>query len=316
MIPMRDALLHVVRDFLDGRGEGPLLLGYSGGPDSKALLHLLLACGREVHLAHIDHGWREESSAEAALLQEEAESLGLPFHLLRLAAADFHPGNLEEQGREARLDFFSKTYAALQAKALVLGHHADDQAEVVLKRLFEGSSLLSLSGMQGESILRGMRVWRPLLGVRKASILSWLKERGISAIEDATNLDSRFLRGRMRSRLLPDLAKEFGKEIVPALCRLGGEAHEMEAYFSSLNAPLLKLARKEPGKLNLTGILPIHPLQLKYLFKQWMAEEQIHLSHVQVEQVVHRLLERGARKSFETKSFNCSVEYGVCEIIN
>ena len=34
----------------------PLLLGFSGGPDSLALLHLLLECSLDLHIAHVDHG--------------------------------------------------------------------------------------------------------------------------------------------------------------------------------------------------------------------------------------------------------------------
>ncbi len=163
---MKDQLLLGVRKFLETRllPAKPVLLGYSGGPDSKALLYLLMECRRffalDLHLVHVDHGWREESGEEALEIQAEADRLGLPLYRKRLEEGDFSPGNLEEQGRNHRLQFFSKLYNELNCQALVLGHHACDQAEVVLKRVFEGASLFHLGGLVSDSQLCGMRIWR------------------------------------------------------------------------------------------------------------------------------------------------------------
>ena len=79
-----------------------LLLGYSGGPDSKALLYALLENGVRPHLAHVDHGWREESREEAERLRKEADSLGCPFYSTRLNLA-----KKEDVARNARFAFFS-----------------------------------------------------------------------------------------------------------------------------------------------------------------------------------------------------------------
>ena len=99
---MKDPLVKTVRDFLSRYfvcGK-PILLGFSGGPDSKALLHLLLECRSlrlpfELHLAHVDHGWRPESKNEADILAKEALQLRLPFHLLTLEMTMFRAGNLQ-----------------------------------------------------------------------------------------------------------------------------------------------------------------------------------------------------------------------------
>ena len=62
-----------------------LLLALSGGGDSLALLYLLIECREkldfELHIAHVDHAWREESEREAALLERLARDLKLPFQL-------------------------------------------------------------------------------------------------------------------------------------------------------------------------------------------------------------------------------------------
>ena len=283
---MKDPLLLIVRKFLEPRvvpGKS-VLLGYSGGPDSKALLYLLLDCRRffpfELHLAHVDHGWREESGREALELQKEAERLGLPFHLKTLSPKDFIEGNLEEQGRRLRLQFFSQLYGEKGCQALALGHHADDQAEVVLKRVFEGASLFFLGGLEKERCVQDMNLWRPLLNVPKKTVLEWLEKRQLTFFQDPTNHSLLNLRGKMREEILPALSHAFGKEVAANLCRLGEESQQLKEYFSELNRPILATVRKEGAGycLDLNPFFPIPALQLKFLLKEWLGKQQLSLS--------------------------------------
>src|SRR5207253_3170738 len=106
----KDSLLLLVAAFLNRhlKPKGPLLLGFSGGGDSLALLHLLLECRRfipfDLHLAHIDHGWRQESEEQAAFLGQYAQKLALPFHLHTLKKK-LSLKNREAEAREERLKF-------------------------------------------------------------------------------------------------------------------------------------------------------------------------------------------------------------------
>jgi tRNA(Ile)-lysidine synthase len=297
---MKDSLLLAVRDFLEPRlvAGKPLLIGYSGGPDSKALLHLMLECRRflplELHIAHVDHGWREESRGEAQAIQRESTALGLPFHLKSLTLNDFLPGNTESQGREHRIRFFSRLYEEIGAQALLLGHQADDQAETVLKRLFEGASFPSLGGLSAETELQGMQVWRPLLCAGKSEILAWLEQNNLGYFVDPTNRDGRFLRGKMREELLPFLNASFGKQIGANLCRLGEESKEIKEYFRRLNHPILSCIDK--GSLNLNPYLPLPVIQLKYLVKEWLEREGVTMSRQIVEGVANALNQSSGKK--------------------
>lgn len=319
---MKDSLLLEVKKFLTSRFEPgkPLLLGYSGGPDSKALLYLLLECRRffplKLHLAHIDHGWRAESAGEVDLIQREADALKLPLHLQRLKGKDFTPGNLEDQGRCHRLHFFSQIYKEFSCQALLLGHHADDKAEVVLKRMFEGASLLALGGLALESFLHDMVLWRPLLLSTKAEILRWLFEKNLPFFQDPTNLSPQFLRGKMRQEMLPALAAMFGKEISSNLCRLGEESQEIKKYFSDLNRPILAILQEDKECVNLNPFLPMQELKLKYLLKEWMGGEGIVVSRQILEGITSALLHCTSRKKFVIKDMELCVEKGVLLILN
>jgi len=284
---VKDLLAQVIFDFFekhcDFNKNKPILLGLSGGPDSLALLYLLLQYKNCRHLdlglAHVDHGWRVESGEEALQLERLAQELKLPFYLKKLCPQDLK-GNLEAASREERHKFFRTLCQDHDYQAVVLGHHADDQAETVLKRLLEGSSLPYLSGLQKVTQIQELKIWRPLLEVRKEEILLWLKKQSLEAFEDCTNLDPRFLRGKFRTSILPGLSKEFGKEIAPSLCRIGSEALELKGYLDQVLAPYLSFIEK--GKfgtlLDLSQSCPTSPFEIKHLVRRFCELENFSLS--------------------------------------
>ena len=233
---MNQILLPLIKNFLDEhyiRGQ-PILLGFSGGPDSLALLHLLLECfegkALNLHLAHVDHGWRKESGQQAEVLSQYARRLGLPFHLNVLKPAEKEEVNLEAKGREARLKFFFEIYEKINFQGLLLGHHQNDQAETVLKRIFESGNPLSLGGLKEICLIKEMPIWRPLLKVPKKILLEYLRQRNLIPIDDPTNRSLKFLRSRMRVEIFPELEKKFGKNISFSLSRLGNASQELADY--------------------------------------------------------------------------------------
>jgi tRNA(Ile)-lysidine synthase len=200
------------------------LLGYSGGPDSKALLYALLECDVKPHLAHVDHGWREESEEEAEMLRKEAVELGCPFFSVRLNNVE----KSEDAARRARLSYFFSHFAPYEA--LLLAHQADDLAETVLKRILEGAHLPNLGGMQPVSSQHELTIWRPLLYVRRSEIIEFLEERGLHPLLDSSNLDTAYLRARMRLEIFPFLNEKFGKETTENLALLSERATELKDY--------------------------------------------------------------------------------------
>lgn len=218
--------MKVVETFLSRHwdGKSPLALGYSGGPDSKALLYALCELGiKPLRVAHVDHGWREESAAEAKKLQREVEELGFPFHSIRLVPEE---KNKEAKAREARMRFF----ATLGCQAVLLAHHADDLAETVLKRILEGAHLSAAGGMESVSKWDNLMVWRPLLEIKRAEILSFLAERKLEPLWDSTNSDPAYLRTRLREEIFPFLNRSFGKETMENLVCFSKRSYELKEY--------------------------------------------------------------------------------------
>lgn len=265
-----------------------MLLAYSGGPDSKALLYLMLELKKtiplDIHLAHVDHGWREKSANEALELKEEAEKLGLPFYLKTLK----HDvsSNLEDTCRLLRYQFFKDLYVRHGFDALLLAHQLDDLQETIMKRFFEGAALFNLKGMDERSVLFDMRILRPLLFIPKNELALYLKESRLSYFEDDTNLSPRFLRGRMRSRLIPKLQTIFGKNITPALIRVKKQAEALKDYLDFKIAQPFESRVKSAFGCYL-DFLPyqLQPFEIKYLIKKIGDEEKIELSYNVIERL-------------------------------
>lgn len=175
-------------------------------------------------MAHVDHGWREESQSQAKELKKEVEALGLPFYTTRLEGC-----KKEEEAREARLEFFGKLG---KFQALLLAHQADDWAETALKRVLEGAHLPFLGGMDPISQLKGLCIWRPLLTVPKQELENYLSEQGLTPLRDPTNTDPAYLRSRMRVEMIPYLSKCLGKEVSSNLTLLAERAAELKAYLN------------------------------------------------------------------------------------
>ncbi len=316
----QDVLLDQIKSFLKKREpfKGPLILGYSGGFDSKALLYLLLKIQKqkafkfELVLAHIDHSWREESAKEARNLKKEAKQLGLRFFLKTLSldksldqrdkgqlSSTKNPAkkliknsvkNQEAVARDLRLEFFQKLYQELGASYLLLAHQKDDQVETVLKRCLEGADLPFLGGMQAESFLIGMRVLRPLLSFSKKELMEFLKENQLRAIEDRTNFDSKYLRSRMRISILPELNRLFGKNIFENLALLSGRSQEFKDYLEQRIKPAMLKSSSSPfGQfldLRAAKFSSLALLERRYLIKKLALKAGFNLSRQIMEQVL------------------------------
>jgi tRNA(Ile)-lysidine synthase len=223
-LALREHLERTIRRHAMLAGGETVLVAVSGGADSVALLHLLLelapAWRLRLHVLHVDHQLRAESTADAGFVTALCERLDVPAEVAMVAVD--RQGSLEASARAAR-------YAALEACAervgadrIAVGHTADDQAETVLMRLVQGAGV---RGMAGIPPVRG-RIIRPLLEVRRSALERELRRAGLAWVDDATNRDPKFLRNRIRHELLPLLADSYNPDVAASLARLASVARE------------------------------------------------------------------------------------------
>ena len=226
---------------------GSAVLAVSGGPDSVALLDLMLAVARERGLllvvAHADHGIRADSRTVGQSVGELARRSGLPFELGEL---ELGPGATETAARRARYAWLALVQGRHAARYLVTAHHADDQVETILLRVLKGSGPAGLAGMPARG--RGGIV-RPLLPFSRAELAVHVAERGLAFHDDPANRDPRHLRSWLRVTLLPQLVTRLGTNLRADVLRLGrAAAVERRAWDRALElVPELRLQRSAGG---------------------------------------------------------------------
>ena len=163
-----------------------------------------------------------------------AATLGLP-HTILLWQGEKPSQRIQEAARDARYALLVDHARAIEADALVIAHHADDQAETVLFRLTRGSGIAGLAGMARVSQRRGLPLHRPLLDWRKADLLAFCAGEGLAFLEDPSNADPKFARARLR-RLGVHLEQE-GLDAT-ALNRIARRAAHLDGRsFSSQGQP-------------------------------------------------------------------------------
>ncbi len=218
------------------------VVAVSGGPDSVALLRAVLAHRGDppapVVVAHLNHGLRGADSdsderfvgqLHAGLAAAAGEPLALRCDRIDVRARARQEGaNLEATARRLRYDWLGQVAVEAGAGWVATGHTADDQAETVLHRLLRGAGLRGLRGIAVRRPLRhGVELVRPLLGVTRADIVTYLKELGQPYREDHSNADLAFTRNRIRHELLPLLAGRYNPAVSQVLGRLAEQAAEL-----------------------------------------------------------------------------------------
>ena len=185
-----------------------VVAGVSGGPDSICLLFMLLKLRQELELSlaavHIHHGLRQAADADEAYVRRLCSEWGVKLFVFHENVAEYariHKLTMEEAGRNVRRMRFEEVSASLGGAKIALAHHQDDNAETLLLNLCRGSRLRGLGGI---APVEGAYI-RPLLGIRKREIESYLEKRGISYCTDETNQEMCYTRNRIRGRVLPCL---------------------------------------------------------------------------------------------------------------
>ena len=214
-----------------GWRERPLLVAFSGGPDSTALLlamHELLeeSGGGQLRAAHVDHGLHADSGNWARHCVDCAHALGVPLTCRKVEVEAGGKG-LEAAARRVRYE----ALAALMepGECLLTAHHQDDQWETLLLRMLRGTGIAGLAGIREKRSLGRGWLLRPLLDVPGKDLRDWLGQRGENWIEDPSNQETGFDRSFLRNEVLPLLRGRWPGAGATAgrMARLAGETREL-----------------------------------------------------------------------------------------
>jgi tRNA(Ile)-lysidine synthase len=224
-----------------------VVVGVSGGPDSVALFHVLLTLTSRFSLrlgvAHLNHCLRQnDSDKDAEFVTSLAGRFDIPCYIHKANVRKYQLENrlsLEEAARRVRHTFLNRVAEKNRFNKIALGHHFDDNAELVLMNLFRGSGPLGLSGIPP---VRDGKIIRPLLQLNRSEIIAFLDKNGLKYISDTSNRDTRFLRNRIRHDLIPLLKTSYNPKISQSLNRLALITRSEEEWIEDVIHPLFEKA--------------------------------------------------------------------------
>lgn len=228
------------------RAGESVLVGYSGGLDSTVLLHATSSLAHEAKIKlsalHVHHGLSSHADDWARVCADTCRGLDIPLSIHRVAVPTGTGEGLEAAARSVR----HLAFADCPADWIVLGHHADDQAETVLHNLLRGA------GVRGAAAIPEVRgsLLRPLLRVPRDMLVAYAREHQLAWIEDESNSDIHYTRNFLRWEILPLIASRFPRardQLAAAAARFS----EAESLLDDLAAVDLGEAREFPVSMTL-----------------------------------------------------------------
>ena len=202
-------MINIENNFKFHNGDR-IVIGCSTGPDSMALLDMLLKIRNKYNLsivvAHVNHNVRKESYEEAEFIKKYCEENNLICE--SMVIEDYGDDNFHNEARNIRYNFFENLVHKYDANYLMTAHHGDDLIETILMRMVRGSNLSGYLGFKSVVNMDGYYIVRPLIYYTKAELEEYDKENNVKYYIDSSNSKDKYTRNRYRKYVLPFLKEE------------------------------------------------------------------------------------------------------------
>lgn len=233
-------MLSKVKDYIKKHNllnsNGLYLVALSGGADSVALLLLLDEMGYKFHAIHCNFHLRgEESDRDERFCEQLCQQKNIPFHRIHfdtMTYAETHQVSVEMAARELRYRYFEQLRKDIGAAGVCVAHHRDDTVETVILNLVRGTGLRGLTGIQPKN----GNILRPLLGVSRAEVEEYLREKGQEYVTDHTNLETDVLRNKVRLQVIP-LLRQLNPAVSENIQRTAENLSDAQAVLDAVMLP-------------------------------------------------------------------------------
>ncbi len=234
---MKKKVIEIIEEYNMIEENSNIIVGLSGGADSVSLFHILLDYNKNnkfnIIPVHINHGVRgAESDRDEKFVIDLCKKNNLKCKVYKCNINQLSKElkiTEEEAGRKFRYESFRQEYKDNIVNKIAVAHTKNDQSETVLMRIFRGSGLKGLCGIDivNEDIIR------PLLTSSREEVEKYCDENNLKYINDSTNKKTIYTRNKIRLELIPYIEKNFNKNIVNTLCKTSDILREEENYIDS-----------------------------------------------------------------------------------
>jgi tRNA(Ile)-lysidine synthase len=252
-----------------------IAIALSGGRDSMALLDAASRIAGDAQVAlvafHVHHGLSANAGEWAQFCRETCSARDIPFALREVAVAQRPRVGVEAAARDARYDALAALAREHGVDAVMLAHHADDQAETVLLQLLRGAGPRGLAAMPAIAVDRGVRWLRPFLDIPRDAIEAYVAKHRLRHVDDESNGDVRYRRNALRTTVVPVL-----RAIAPGYPRTLVRAAGMQAESAALLDDLAELDARsayDGCSLDRAVLRALDPSRARNLLR-WFLREQ------------------------------------------
>lgn len=302
------------------RPNDTVVMGVSGGADSVMLFHVLNTLKTEYNLhlivAHVNHKIRKgDAEKDAAFVENLCKVNNVEFHLkeayIKDLAKEWNMGE-EEAGRKVRYGFFAEL-AGTEGK-IATAHNANDNVETVLMRMMRGTGI---AGLKGISYKRN-NIIRPILGISRSDIESYLEENGLTHITDKTNFESIYTRNKIRLELIPFMQNTFNPNLIDTLTQNIKTYSEDADFFESESEKEYFSLMSRDGenssiRLELSCLIALHPSIAKRVIikaiKELKNSEQIDVSADKIDMIFNNLSKKVGTVFTLNEGYQIRIDY-------
>ena len=226
-----------------------IVVGFSGGPDSTALIQCLYNINLksdlhfEIIAAHINHGIRENAKLDEEFVNKYCIEHNIDLRVIhadvKKVSKELKRG-LEETGRILRYESFVQIAKEINAKKIAIAHNQKDKIETIVMNALRGSGLSGLRGIEEIQEQDEYVYIRPLLHESRENIEEYLKDQNIVARIDESNFDNTFTRNKIRNIVIPYIEKEFNPNFISSIDRMSNIIKEEDEYLNNITESAFK----------------------------------------------------------------------------
>ncbi len=255
-------------------------IAFSGGLDSQVLLSAAVQALplSSILVLHVNHQLQTHANAWQEHARQTAEKLGVEFVALKVDPVS----SSEASARNARYSAFSQILG--EGDALLMAHHADDQAETLMFRLCRGSGVAGLVGIPDVRALDQAIIIRPWLTLSREELHAWAKQHSLDWVEDPTNQHTDYDRNYLRLEVLPTLRARWPK-LNQRLVETASHMSEAQSILQDMAALDWQQVAEMPEVIRIPPLLSLSLARQHNLLRYWLAGHSISLSESQLEQL-------------------------------
>lgn len=241
--------------------DDSIVIGCSTGPDSMALLDMLLKIKDKYKLqiivAHVNHNLRKQSEEEEKFIKDYCSSNNIMVETMKIEK--YGDDNFHNEARNIRYKFFEKIVYKYKAKYLMTAHHGDDLIETIMMRITRGSNLHGYSGFHKFVDMGNYKIVRPLIFFTKKELEEYDRVNKVKYYIDESNAKMKYTRNRYRKNILPFL-KEEDHNVHRKFLKFSENIEEAAKYIDKVRKKSMNLILdKQTNRIKIDKLLELDP---------------------------------------------------------